>query len=109
MNAFLGTNILISLFNVVLYAFFRKSYPKEINSMIGYRTKRSMKSQEAWLFANKYASDLMLKSAAVLFILQFLLHLFLQPEVALITFVVVWIMSLFITIFITENALKRNG
>ena len=31
-----------------------KHYPKNINSMSGYRTTRSMKNMDTWKFANDY-------------------------------------------------------
>lgn len=44
-----------STFAVIGY--FMYSYPPaEINGLMGYRTKRSMKSQERWDFAQKYSS-----------------------------------------------------
>lgn len=35
--------------------------PEEINSIIGYRTKRSMSSPEAWRFANRLCGDMWIK------------------------------------------------
>ncbi len=40
--------------------------PKKINHIYGYRTKRSMKSQEAWDFAQKHNVELMIKSGIFL-------------------------------------------
>jgi len=34
--------------------------PQDINPLVGYRTKNSMKSQERWDFAQKYSSKLMI-------------------------------------------------
>ncbi len=34
--------------------------PRDINKVIGYRTKRSMKNQDSWDFANKYSGKLMI-------------------------------------------------
>ncbi len=39
-----------------------KSPPKKINSLYGYRTISSMKSQERWDFSQKYSAWLMIKS-----------------------------------------------
>lgn len=36
----------------------KKNPPKNINGFYGYRTPRSMKSQEAWDFAQRYISNL---------------------------------------------------
>lgn len=35
------------------WLFFRRT-PKEINNFFGYRTKRSMRNEETWKFANQY-------------------------------------------------------
>ena len=35
------------------WLFFRRT-PKEINYVFGYRTKRSMRNEETWKFANQY-------------------------------------------------------
>nr|WP_288932936.1 SdpI family protein [uncultured Streptococcus sp.] len=35
------------------WLFFRRT-PKEINYIFGYRTKRSMRNEETWKFANQY-------------------------------------------------------
>lgn len=39
--------------------YFWANPPKKINKIYGYRTPRSMKSQEAWDYANKYSAFLM--------------------------------------------------
>ena len=49
-------------FIVILCGYFMKEHtPEEINSIIGYRTKRSMSSPEAWEFANKLCGDMWIK------------------------------------------------
>jgi uncharacterized membrane protein len=40
--------------------------PKKINGLYGYRTTRSMSTQQNWDFAQKYAGKLMAKSGAIL-------------------------------------------
>ena len=44
--------IIIPIMSIVLGKIFRDNPPKEINRWKGYRTSRSMASQEAWDFAN---------------------------------------------------------
>ena len=39
------------------WLFFRRT-PKEINYVFGYRTKRSMRNEETWKFANQYFGKL---------------------------------------------------
>lgn len=43
---------------IVLGRLFRKSAPKEINSVFGYRTRRSMMNMETWRFAHAYFGKL---------------------------------------------------
>jgi uncharacterized membrane protein len=43
--------------------------PKKINSWYGYRTSRSMKSKEAWSFAQKYAAREMIRWGILLTLL----------------------------------------
>lgn len=44
---------------------FIKHPPKNINSIYGYRTPRSTKNQEVWMFAHKTAGGIWLKLGAV--------------------------------------------
>ncbi len=48
--------------------------PKEINSLYGYRTSRSMKSKEAWKAANRYASKIMILGGIDLLLLGLILY-----------------------------------
>lgn len=61
-------NSMIPLTMLLLGAWFAKKPPTGINSVVGYRTKRSMKSQKAWDFAQKYMGSLWKKWGAILFI-----------------------------------------
>ena len=49
------------------YIMFKKP-PKEINDTVGYRTKRSKASQEAWDFANKYCGKNTLISGIIMLV-----------------------------------------
>lgn len=44
--------------------------PKEINGVYGYRTSRSMASQEAWDFAHQYMGRLWFRAGAVMLVLS---------------------------------------
>ena len=46
--------------------------PKKINSLYGYRTARSMRSQEAWDFAQKFSAKLLMKYGVALMIVSLL-------------------------------------
>jgi len=88
--------------------------PKEINSLYGYRTSRSMKNQETWIYAHNYCGLLWTKIG------RFVLICTILPMVIIIgksnKFVgkvggVIVIVQLFIligSIFQVEKALKRT-
>lgn len=44
--------------------------PRDINGVYGYRTPRSMASQEAWDFAHRYVGKLWLRVGAVMLVLS---------------------------------------
>lgn len=61
MAKFIVLNTVRSLVLFMLSLAFRKYRPKNINGLYGYRTGRSMRSQQAWDFAQDYSSALMVK------------------------------------------------
>lgn len=61
MTEFIVLNTITSLVMFLLALVFRKYRPKNINGLYGYRTRRSMRSREAWDFAQDYSSALMVK------------------------------------------------
>lgn len=63
-----------------------KHCPKNINSLIGYRTTRSMKSMDTWKFAHEYCGKLWWKLGWLIMILT----------------------ALIISIYPTEKALKEH-
>ena len=91
-----------------------KRCPKRINSVVGYRTSRSMKNMDTWRFANEYCGKLWLKIGLVLLVLSVLVHIpfYRSSEntvstVALILCLVQMVV-LIIPIFPTEAALKKR-
>ena len=56
------TPVSIAVVGMVL----QKHPVRDINSWSGYRTARSMKSQEAWDFAQKYSAEIWTKGGVVL-------------------------------------------
>lgn len=52
--------------------------PKDMNSLWGYRTSRSMNSEEAWEFAQRYAGHVWMKSGGVLAIVSLIVTLLLK-------------------------------
>jgi len=54
----------------------RKNGPKTINSVYGYRTKRSMASQEAWNFAHIYSGKIFLSVGLIQLVLTLFLCIY---------------------------------
>ena len=61
-------NLLIPLIMLVCGYFMYKKPPKEINSVVGYRTKMSKKNKDTWEFAHNYCGRLWLKLGIALVI-----------------------------------------
>ena len=55
-----------------------KKPPKEINSLVGYRTKRSMKNISTWNFAQKLCGDMMKKHGITMVICSMLIFCVIQ-------------------------------
>lgn len=93
----------------VIGSFMAESPPSEINGVVGYRTKRSMKSQAHWDFSQKYSGKFMGFGGLVLVVLSALSYFIpvdietkqIAGLVALVTLSVVMIVA-------TERALIRK-
>ena len=93
---------------------FMKNPPKKINSVYGYRTKRSVRSQEAWDFAHRYFGKLWLVYG-LLSILPSLVPICVvlgksEQVISMVGLIVlgVQVLLMLATIFATERALKNN-
>lgn len=88
--------------------------PKTINIIYGYRTTRSMKSNETWYFAHKYIGAIWFYAGIAFAIISMILLIFfesfykdaLESVVLIITFV--QIVSMIASIVPTEMALKKR-
>jgi uncharacterized membrane protein len=81
--------------------------PKKINGIYGYRTSRSMKSQENWDTAQRYSSRLMLKQGLVMLAIGgLLIALPIHDEVSAVISVALLIISVIVLFVQTEKKLK---
>lgn len=91
-----------------------KHYPSEINSIIGYRTSRSMKNMDTWKFANEYCGKLWWKLGWIILIPSLLSMVpFMSSNEETIGTIVTIVITihciiLIAAIFPTEMALKRT-
>ena len=109
----MGT-LLIPLCMIIVGGIFWKKPPQNRNAVYGYRTKRSMASQEAWDFAHRYAGRLWLLLGVVTLVVTILAMLNSrgQEKEALhffgITVVLAQLLPFIGTIPATEQALRRE-
>lgn len=88
--------------------------PKEINRLIGYRTKMSMKNKDTWVFAHKYCGKLWYVCGLILLPVSAVAMLFVigkNENIVGITGGIVCaiqIILMIVAIILTEIALKRN-
>ena len=94
---------------ILLISFiFTKYPPKKINEIYGYRTRRSMRNQDCWDFANRHSSRLMWKISLVICIVQTIGTILLNEEVALLTASIMLVTTLIYSVYLTEKALKNT-
>lgn len=100
--------LIMTFFGFLLY----KHPPQKINSIYGYRTKSSMKSQETWIFSNKYFGRIWYYLGLIISLLILFIIIFLRPKIfpnEEITNIIISIelIFLFLPIIFTEIKLKK--
>jgi uncharacterized membrane protein len=107
-------DLLIPLVMIICGRMMWKNPPKRINSIIGYRTSRSMKNMDTWNFAHDYCGRLWWKMGWIVLIPSIIVQLpFYGSLVSTIGIVggilcTVQCVILIVSIFPTEMALRRN-
>lgn len=76
----LGFNLLIPVIMLIAGKLFRTNAPKNINWIIGYRTAMSMKNQDTWVFAHKYAGSFYWKWGWVVLVFTIIFMLFILGQ-----------------------------
>ena len=104
-STILFSGIIFFIMALIMYNF----PPKEINSLYGYRTPNSIKSQERWDFSQKYSSKLMIQIGVFMIVISFLGVVFPQlnaykPEIEIVTILT----FTFSMIAMTEYRLKKK-
>jgi len=107
---------ILALFPATMLIFGRamaKCPPKEINSLLGYRTRRSMSSKEAWAYANKCCGKYWVVCGFVTLPLAVAaFFLFLRQaffDTILVIFIFIQLAVLLSAIPATEISLKKQG
>ena len=93
---------------------FMKKPPKRINSLFGYRTKRSMMNQDTWNFAHQYCGKIWLVCGLVIIPLSLLPILLVVGKneqvisMAVSIILGIQVILLLASLIPTERALKNN-
>ena len=98
---------LIPFLILVIGIIFQKHAPKVINGCIGYRTRRSMQSQEAWYYATKRMGEIWLALGVILLVVTIPLSLLLG-ENGVAVLVIAQTIALILSIIPVEMELKAK-
>lgn len=107
------TILIIPLLQIITGYLMYKYPPKKVNLFIGYRTKKSMKNQKNWDFANKYCGMLWLKIGASVLIITLLLSFLFYLKIIIFTeniitiIIIIEIIIMILSGLLPENKLKN--
>lgn len=107
-------NLIIPLLLIIAGRMMWKHCPKKINSIVGYRTSRSMKNMDTWKFAHTYCGQLWWKIGWIMLVLSIIVQLpfvkATENQVGVVGAIIctVQCVVLIVSIFPTEKALKRT-
>lgn len=101
----------MNAFAIILPALIMKSMDKagsEPNKLVGYRTKASMRSNEAWFYAQKRSADLMVYSVYVVLTVQVLSFVFLNAQTSIIVMTSTLVAAIIVMMVIVEVELRKK-
>ena len=108
----LSVNVIIPIVLIIVGLISRKHIPANRNGAVGYRTKRSRSSQEAWEFANKKMGNIMFKSGIIMLIASIVISAFFINSDAIVASVVCTVvmvlqcLGIVVDILLVEKELK---
>ena len=106
-------NMIIPIVMLIIGVVFQTNPPRRMNSIYGYRTKRSLKDEKSWLFAQNYLGKTWFKMSLVLSPVTILLMLMVyQKLIDTIAYMTLFIVAIQVfvllsAIFMTEKALIK--
>lgn len=107
-------DLIVPILMIVAGRMLWKHTPKDINGLIGYRTTRSMKNMDTWRFAHEYCGKLWWGIGWILLIPSIVVHFPFyhssENTIGVLGGILCTIQCvlLIVSIFPTENALKRT-
>lgn len=101
-------HLLIGPLMLFILYIFAKYPPKKINNLYEYRTKRSMRNQDCWDYANKYNIRLMWKISLLTCVVQAVGVTLQDKRVALLTATIALVTTLIYSVYLAEKVLKNT-
>ncbi|MCH5153804.1 MAG: SdpI family protein [Clostridiales bacterium] len=107
-------NLIVPLIMIIAGGLMWKHCPKEINGLIGYRTKRSMKNDDTWKFAHSFCGKLWWIMGLIIVVpsgvvmIPFFNGTYETIGIASLIVVIVQLIALVMSIIPTEMALKKT-
>jgi uncharacterized membrane protein len=108
MDPIIKMHLIVGPLFLFISIIYRALLPKKINPLYGYRTARSMKSQAAWDYANKFSATWMVYLAITLIPFQLLAYYFIEGKNSVLFSAGYFISGLILLIIITELKLKQK-
>ncbi len=101
--------VILDVLIIGLPLIFKLAQPKEINSLFGYRTKRSKQNEKTWKVANLYWTNIMLFGSVMVIAFQLVLIVVQESIPTILSATcIAWIITLIAGIFLTESFLKKT-
>ncbi len=100
--------LLLSPLLLLIAGIFKAYPPRKINHYYGYRTKRSMSSEQAWKMANDFSSTLLLLISIGLNVFQAACFLFLKSQTAFLLTGIGITIGVVLIIPLTEIHVRKN-
>ncbi|MGF7029150.1 putative membrane protein [Paenibacillus mucilaginosus] len=100
-------SLVVGLILILSGVLFRKFPPKEINALYGYRTFRSMKSQELWNEGNRYSAFLATRLGITYLVIGGILSFLLPEHILPITLIGLIIAIVVVMVVCVEKRLKQ--
>jgi uncharacterized membrane protein len=109
MNKLIFIHLLIGPLMLVLSYIFKRFPPKKINHWYGYRTSRSMRSQEAWDCANLYCINAFFGISVITCFVQVITYSLLSGKASIMWSTSFLVVALIAVMLLTEIHLKKRG
>lgn len=108
------TIFMIPILILIIGYWMFKYPPKKINWFIGYRTRKSMKNEEDWNFANQYCGKIWIITGLIMLIITiiifiiFYLNIVSYSEEILTIIILIQTLIIILPIFLVEDKLKNK-